>query len=366
MIKIIIGNIFDSNAETLVNTVNCVGVMGKGIASEFKKKYPQMFLEYKEMCSKQLLKPGKLHVYIEDNKVKVINFPTKNHWRSPSKVEYIIEGLEWFVNNYEYLNISSIAFPPLGCGNGGLSWDYIGPLMYHYLKDLPINIEIYAPFHTNHLKITKSYLETNFSKDNKCTTTKYKKLNPKWFLVLQIVKYLSKSEYDVKVGRVVFQKLCFILSRYGIDLGLHFVKGVYGPYSEDIKEMITILSNNNLIYEKQNGRNITLHVTDNFKIDKSLYSQEEMIIANKVYLIFKGIRNASQAEIVSTILFSYDELSKEYKDITENMLYEYVHKWKEHHNNFSDELEIRDFIKSLSFDQLIKIDYSKDYVDNYF
>ena len=366
MIKIVLGNIFDSKAETLVNTVNCVGVMGKGIASEFKNKYPEMFNEYKEMCKNKILKTGTLYPYVKDNKVVVLNFPTKNHWRSPSKLEYIIDGLKWFVENYELLDITSIAFPPLGCGNGGLSWDSIGPIMYHYLHKLPIDIEIYAPYNTSPTKLTKAFLESNYDDENKSDGVKYKKLNPKWLLALQIVKYLSKSEYNVKVGRIVFQKLCFVLSRYGIDLGLEFTKGVYGPYSKDIKDMITILSNNNLIYEKQVGKNITLHVSDNFKIDKSLYTPKEMNICNQVYLIFKGIRNASQAEIVSTILFSYDELSKEYKTITEDMLYQYVYKWKQNHNNFSDELVIRDFIKSLCFDHMINIDYSKDFIDNYY
>ncbi|WP_270640610.1 type II toxin-antitoxin system antitoxin DNA ADP-ribosyl glycohydrolase DarG [Longibaculum muris] len=366
MINIVIGNIFESKMDVLVNTVNCVGVMGKGIASDFKKKYPAMFDEYKKLCDQHSLKTGTLYPYLENNKVKLVNFPTKQHWRSPSKLEYITEGLEWFVKHYAELNIKSIAFPPLGCGNGGLSWDQIGPIMYQYLKDLPIEIEIYAPFNTSRNKLTKEYLESNHYDNTQTTGIKYKKINDKWFLPLQIVKCLNNSEYDVLVGRIIFQKICFVLSRYGIDLGLKFVKGTYGPYSADIKEMITILSNNNYIYEKQVGKSICLSVTDQFKIDKSLYTKEETQIVNKVYSIFKGIRNASQAEILTTILFSYDELSKKYDNITENTLYNYIHEWKARHENFSDELKIRDFIKSLSFDEMIEIDYSKDFVDNYF
>lgn len=361
-----IGNIFESKMEVLVNTVNCVGVMGKGIASDFKKKYPQMFHEYKNLCDQKMIKTGVLYPYLENDKVKLINFPTKYHWRSPSKIEYITEGLQWFVDHYEELEIRSIAFPPLGCGNGGLSWDYIGPIMYQYLKDLPIEIEIYAPYNTSYHKITQAFLERQMTKNVQSIGVKYKKINNKWFLPLQIVKCLNQSEYDVFVGRVIFQKICFVLSRYGIDLELKFEKGTYGPYSEDIKEMITILSNNNLVYEKQIKNRMCLLVTDNFKIDKSLYTKEEAQIVNKAYSLFKGIRNASQAEIVTTILFSYDELAKQYGSITENMLYNYVHEWKAKHDNFSDESKIRDFIKSLCFENLIHIDYSKDFVDDYF
>lgn len=366
MIKIMIGNIFESKMDVLVNTVNCVGVMGKGIASEFKKQYPIMFKEYKQLCDQHLIKTGILYPYLENNKIKLINFPTKQHWRSPSKIEYVTEGLQWFVDHYEELNIKSIAFPPLGCGNGGLSWDFIGPIMYQYLKDLPIEIEIYAPYNTSSNKLTKSFLESNIYEGNQLTGVKHKKLNNKWFLPLQIVKCLNNSKYDVFVGRIIFQKICFVLTRYGIDLDLEFVKGTYGPYSADIKEMITILSNNNYIYEKQIGKSICLLVTDQFKIDKSLYTKKEIQIVNKVYSIFKGIRNASQAEILTTILFSYDELSKQYDNITENMLYNYIHEWKIHHDNFNDESQIRDFIKSLCFDKMIDIDYSKDFVDDYF
>lgn len=366
MIKVKIGNIFESKMEVLVNTINCVGVMGKGIACDFKKKYPEMFKEYKALCDQHIIKTGELYPYLENNKVKVINFPTKQHWRSPSKIEYITEGLQWFVDHYKELNIRSIAFPPLGCGNGDLSWDYIESIMYQYLKDIPIDIEIYAPYNTSFNKMTKSFLEFKPNREVQSIGVKYKKINYKWFLPLQIVKCLNNSKYDVLVGRVVFQKICFVLSRYGIDLGLKFVKGTYGPYSEDIKEMITILSNNNYIYEKQVGKSICLSVSDQFKIDKSLYTKEEVQIVNKVYFLFKGIRNASQAEILTTILFSYDELSKQYDSITENMLYGYVHEWKQSHDDFRDESKIRDFIKSLFFDKMIDIDYSKDFVDDYF
>ena len=325
-----------------------------------------MFKEYKALCDQHIIKTGELYPYLENNKVKVINFPTKQHWRSPSKIEYITEGLQWFVDHYKELNIRSIAFPPLGCGNGDLSWDYIESIMYQYLKDIPIDIEIYAPYNTSFNKMTKSFLEFKPNREVQSIGVKYKKINYKWFLPLQIVKCLNNSKYDVLVGRVVFQKICFVLSRYGIDLGLKFVKGTYGPYSEDIKEMITILSNNNYIYEKQVGKSICLSVSDQFKIDKSLYTKEEVQIVNKVYFLFKGIRNASQAEILTTILFSYDELSKQYDSITENMLYGYVHEWKQSHDDFRDESKIRDFIKSLFFDKMIDIDYSKDFVDDYF
>ena len=139
------GNIFDSKCETLVNPINCVGVMGKGLALIFKNKFPKMYEIYKEDCALKKIKVGEVYPYFEDNKIKVLNFPTKDHWKFKSKIEYIEKGLEFFVNNYEKFGIKSIAFPPLGCGNGGLNWLGVKDLMVSYLEKLPIYIEIFLP-----------------------------------------------------------------------------------------------------------------------------------------------------------------------------------------------------------------------------
>ena len=142
MIQYIEGDMFDSPAQVIVNTVNTVGVMGKGIALAFKQRYPRMFERYREVCEKHQLTIGKLMlVYEPDHWIML--FPTKENWRNPSKLEYIEKGLMKFVNTYSDKNIRSIAFPRLGCGNGALSWDEVKPLMEKYLKDLPIDIYIY-------------------------------------------------------------------------------------------------------------------------------------------------------------------------------------------------------------------------------
>ena len=143
MLTYIKGNLLNSPAQVLVNTVNTVGVMGKGIALQFKNKYPEMFRVYQKECDKKNLDIGKLILW-KDNGKWVLLFPTKKHWRSPSKIEYIEKGLDKFVQSDEMLGIESIAFPRLGCGNGGLDWNLVKPMMERYLKDLPINIYIYV------------------------------------------------------------------------------------------------------------------------------------------------------------------------------------------------------------------------------
>lgn len=138
------GDLFESPAQVLVNTVNTVGVMGKGIAKRFKEIYPAMFGEYQDLCERGVLTIGGLHLFKTPHKW-ILNIPTKKHWRQASRVEYVEAGLKTFAGMYSEAGIHSVAFPALGCGNGQL--DYRGqvePLMRHYLKRLPIDVFIYT------------------------------------------------------------------------------------------------------------------------------------------------------------------------------------------------------------------------------
>lgn len=143
-VTIINGNIFNTKAQTIVNTVNCVGVMGKGIALVFKLRYPQMFDLYRQYCAENLIGIGKLWLYKgEKNAPWVLNFPTKTHWKLPSEYIYIEEGLRKFVATYKEKGITSIAFPLLGTNNGGLNEGVVLEIMYQYLKQCDIPVEIY-------------------------------------------------------------------------------------------------------------------------------------------------------------------------------------------------------------------------------
>lgn len=143
-IKVISGNIWNTKCQVLVNTVNCVGIMGAGIALEAKLRYPEMFKTYKEYCDNKSLEIGKLHLYTLSTPYWILNFPTKKHWKYPSKESYLINGLKKFRETYKEKNIKSIAFPILGGANGGLDEKIVIDLMYKYLSDLDdIEIEIY-------------------------------------------------------------------------------------------------------------------------------------------------------------------------------------------------------------------------------
>lgn len=159
MIKYVEGNIFDSPAQTIVNTVNTVGVMGKGLALSFKERYPEMFVTYRNMCEKHKLLVGKLMLYSAADHM-ILLFPTKENWRNPSRIEYIDAGLSNFVRSYAQHHITSIAFPKLGCGNGELSWDTVKPVMERYLSSLPIDVYIYLNDKSNGLPEHKAQKNT--------------------------------------------------------------------------------------------------------------------------------------------------------------------------------------------------------------
>ena len=149
MIEFTTGNIFESDAEALVNAVNCVGVMGRGIALQFKNKYPENFKAYQQACKQEVLKPGKMFVFETGQLVLprwIINFPTKRHWRGKSRIEDIESGLIDLVKVIQENNIRSIAIPPLGAGLGGLDWNEVRTRIEKALNHIEnFKIFVYEP-----------------------------------------------------------------------------------------------------------------------------------------------------------------------------------------------------------------------------
>lgn len=143
--KFIKGNLFDANTDALVNAVNTVGVMGKGIALQFKERFPQNFKVYHTACKVGELTVGKL-LFVQEGEQWIINFPTKQHWKDASKIEYIEQGLQELVRELPNYPITSLALPALGCGLGGLNWAEVRPLIVHYLGNLTeVEVIVYAP-----------------------------------------------------------------------------------------------------------------------------------------------------------------------------------------------------------------------------
>lgn len=157
MITIKTGNIFTSQCQTIVNTINCVGVMGAGIAYEFKLRYPEMFNKYQHFCQQGQIQIGSLWIYTDVERhyqfEKILNFPTKQHWKAPSQFSYLEQGLAKFVSSYKQKGVQSIAFPLLGASKGGLDEAQVIKLMEHYLSqcDIPVEIWHFDPSATDDL-----------------------------------------------------------------------------------------------------------------------------------------------------------------------------------------------------------------------
>ena len=216
----IYGNIFDSKMQTLVNTVNCVGFMGGGIALEYKRRYPDMFKEYKERCLNGTLKMGELHLWNNDEPW-ILNFPTKIHFKDPSKEEFIEKGLKKFVSNYKKHSIESIAFPQLGTQLGGLDWENtVKPIMYKYLETLDIEVEIYE-FDKNaddNLYINLRNILQKFSnEDFKTHLDLGKKTSDNLMQNLDIrIKSMRDIEYVPGIGEKSLEKI-YLIAKQDID-----------------------------------------------------------------------------------------------------------------------------------------------------
>ena len=140
------GNIFESRAQVITNPINCRGVMGAGLAKKFKLKFPAMYKDYKEKCQARKVELGKPYLWEDENNI-ILNFPTKDHWKSKSKLEDIEEGLLFIKENYKDWMIRSIAFPALGCGLGGLEWFEVSQLIFDIFKseDETLTVFVYQP-----------------------------------------------------------------------------------------------------------------------------------------------------------------------------------------------------------------------------
>ncbi|MBG2913080.1 MULTISPECIES: macro domain-containing protein [Morganellaceae] len=149
MLEFVKGNFFDFDADIRVNTVNCVGIMGAGVALAFKNKYPEMFKEYVRQCKRNEIAPGKPSVWKQGDMfskgIEIINFPTKDHWRNPSEYEYIENGLIWLSDYLKNKEGLTITLPALGCGHGGLDWKKVKKLIIHYLAETKSNILVFEP-----------------------------------------------------------------------------------------------------------------------------------------------------------------------------------------------------------------------------
>lgn len=364
MIKVQIGDIFESQTQTLVNTVNCVGVMGKGVAQEFRKRFPAMFEDYEHRCDMGKVQPGVPYYYKDMLGTSIVNFPTKKHWRSPSKLQDIVKGLDIFVEKYQGWGITSIAFPPLGCGNGGLEWSVVGPIMYQKLSTLDIPVEIFAPFGTPKQQLTSEFLTQPTEQDTFIKGKQNKKLNPNWLALLKVLELLGKQPYANPVGRTIFQKICYIMTEQGVETGFHFKPGSYGPFSNEVKDALSVFANMNLISEQQLGKMNALRVGSEYPRIVEKFEKELKPLEKKIYKtvdLFSRVKNTEQAEELTTVLFAARQIKKEKPaiDVTEQDLYDYIVSWKKQWKEDEKQKSVASTIRNLEMLDWLKLKYSE-------
>ena len=331
--KILVGDILKSDAQTLINTVNCVGVMGKGIALEFKNRFPDMYKDYVSRCERGEVKPGIPYIYKTLFPPQIVNFPTKDHWKSLSKVSDIQRGLQFLVKHYQDWGITSLAIPPLGCGNGQLDWRVVGPLIYRFSKSLTIPVEIYAPYGTHPKELTVEFLESGVETHVESSQKNGQAaLNPAWMALIEILARIEQEPYHWPIGRTLFQKIAYVATSEGLPTGLGYRRSSYGPFSEDLKSVGTKLINDGLLQEERRGKMFMVTVGPNFLRVRpkyvSFFEQWNKTL-DKTADLFTRV-NTDQAEVIATVLFVAGELKhQQHEPPSETEVLTEVMRWKQ-------------------------------------
>jgi O-acetyl-ADP-ribose deacetylase (regulator of RNase III) len=217
------GNLLSANAEALVNTVNTVGVMGKGIALQFKQAFPDNYSAYEAACKRGEVEIGRMFVFDRntfDNPRIIINFPTKKHWRGKSKIKDIESGLRALIEVVKSKSIRSIAVPPLGCGNGGLDWNQVRPRIEQAFSEVPeVSVQLFYP-------------EGSPKAEEMRIATKRPAMTPGRAVILALLSRYALPGYRLTLLEI--QKLAYFLQEAGEPLKLDFQKQRYGPYAENL------------------------------------------------------------------------------------------------------------------------------------
>ena len=351
MIRFLVGDLFQTKARTLVNTVNCVGIMGKGVAQTFKSRFPAMFEDYRQRCEAGDLRLGEPYHYSDLAGVSIVNFPTKDHWKSASRMADIEAGLDYFVARAAEWGVRSVAFPPLGCGNGGLDWTDVGPLMYRKLGGLDFDIEIYAPFGTPKGQLTKEFLAQDSLIPSAEKGRQLGRVQPGWVAMLEVVRRLQEQAYPRPVGRTIFQKIGYVLTDLGVPTGLEYGKGSYGPFAAEMGELLTVLANKNWWVEESLGSMKRIRVSERFAKESASFRKEleayETQIAKTVDL-FCRIGSTAQAEEVSTVLYASRQLQQRSDGVaTEEQVLDYILQWKSQWDTAEQRTSVQEGIRSL-------------------
>ena len=226
------GDIFQAESEAIINTVNCVGVMGRGIALQFKNAYPENFKAYAAACKAKQVVPGKMFVFDTEQLTfprYIINFPTKRHWKGQSRMEDITSGLDDLVRVIQQYNIRSVAIPPLGSGLGGLNWDEVKPLIISAMKPLEhVDVSIYEPNGAP-------------TSDKMVHRKSVPNMTPGRAALVELMQTYLNGMLDPSISLLELHKLMYFLQESGEPLRLKYEKAHYGPYAKNLSHVLNAI-----------------------------------------------------------------------------------------------------------------------------
>jgi len=326
MIHFKTGNILSDKSQAIVNTVNCVGVMGKGLALQYKKAFPDNFKEYKSACDKQFVTPGKMFITRYDDIIEskfIINFPTKKHWKGASKIEYIDEGLDDLISQIKKLKITSVAIPPLGSGLGGLNWQEVKSKIVDAFSSIEnVEVVIYEP--------KGSPKATNmFNKTKKPNMTRGRAL------LIKLLEFYFQKGYEC--SKIEAQKLAYFLQESGIDLRLRYVAHHFGPYADNLNHVLERIDGHFIegFGDRVNASQIKLITSSIGEADKFLENDiEAETCLGMVESLIDGYETPLSMEVLSTVHWVVKH--ENYDPTNFDGIKSYIQQWNEHKASWKD------------------------------
>lgn len=312
------GDLLKEEVDAIINTVNCVGVMGKGIALQFKQKWPENFKAYVKACKENEVHTGRMFVHnlgkLAGKPYFIINFPTKDHWRSPSKIEFIDSGLRDLVRVIRENDIRSIAMPPLGCGNGGLDWADVKPLIERWMGEVPnVDVHLFEPVGA---PIASSMV----------VRTERPKMTAARSVFVKLMSAYREVGYEL--SKIEVQKLGYFAHVANVLPRLDYAKNRYGPYSHPLTKVLEVMNGHFITGFGDNDQSeAQIVVVDSAvsEADEFLLSDEASIEALKrIEALIEGFETPLGMELLSTVHWAakHDARSLEVADVVSA-----VHNW---------------------------------------
>ncbi len=325
MIELTQGDILRADADAIVNTVNCVGFMGRGIAAQFKRAYPANFRAYEAACKRGEVQPGRMLVFpISEMPARwIINFPTKRHWRADSRIEDIKSGLVALIEQVRQRNIRSIAVPPLGCGLGGLDWADVKPLIVQAFAEVPdVRVLLYEPAGAP-------------ASETMVRATEAPTMTPGRAALVGLVRRYMSGLMDPFISLLEIHKLMYFAQEAGEPLKLNYAKAVYGPYAENLRHVLAAIEGHLLLGYADGGdapdKQLQLVPGAAEAADEFLARHPETKARfERVAALVEGFETPFGTELLATVhwLLAHEHVSGE-------QLVESVYSWNDRKKQFS-------------------------------